>query len=198
MSPRSTDRPKAPGPLLRVVLAAGLLLTLVYTVPPAPTAGSKNGGKQTASTGNRAYDFELRDINPESPTYGEVVRLSNQYAERGLVLNFIASWCAPCREELPHLQEIDASGRARVVCVAADEYGGAEGLVPLIKSTGLTVPVLFAPEPTAAVLAGHYDYTFLPATYLIDSSGAVRISYQGMLKKETLISAIDKHLTHSE
>jgi len=179
---RSTIRPG------RVVLAGAALALLVLAAPSASLTGH-------ADEPVPAFDFELVDINPKSPGFGEKVRLSDVYREGGVVLNFMASWCMPCRQEMPRLQAVQESDLARVLCVAADEYGGPEGLQPVFEATGLTLPVLYAPEETAAVIAKHYDYTFLPATYFITPSGDVAARYEGVIAESTLHTEIREHLS---
>ena len=171
----------------RGLLAGFLALALAALLFPALRA-------QAGDHAAKALDLELVDVNPDSPHHGETLRLSDLYAERGVVVNFMASWCTPCLMELPDLQEIHASGVARVVCIAADEYGGPEALEPMIKAVKLTVPVLFAPEQQASRLAEHYTYAFLPATYLIDRTGRIQGTYQGVQVKDELIAEIEKHL----
>jgi thiol-disulfide isomerase/thioredoxin len=173
------------GKRVGLLAALGLGVLLLLTAPEA---------RPPANTTRRAYDFSLRDINPKSPSHGQVLRLSELYAERGLVLNFMASWCLPCRVELPALESVHASGRARVVCMAADEYGGPEDVQQVIQLTGLTLPVLFAPENVSATLARHYTYAVIPATYMIDRSGVVRSTFLGPVPEERLLDAIRQHL----
>ena len=141
-----------------------------------------------------AFDFELRDINPASPTHGDTVRLSDLYRRGGLLVNFIASWCGPCRVELPLMQALHAAGEVAVLCVAADEVGGVEDVLPLVRASRLTMPVLFAPEREAKELARHYDYTFLPATYLIDGEGSVTTVFEGIVDEQVLREELAKHL----
>ncbi len=176
----------AAGALLLALGLAGIAVALLLV--PGPRAGDL----QTPVLA--AHDFELRDVNPQSRTHGKTVRLSSLYPERGLVLNFMASWCGPCREELPMLQGVHKSRGVPVICMAADEYGGPEGLLPVIEASGITMPVLFAPDGTAQKLAEHYTYQILPATYLIDRRGKIRSVHQGMMQKQDLVAAIEREL----
>ncbi len=142
-------------------------------------AAARRDGLSRLVEGKPAFDFELQDVNPRSSTFGRSLKLSDLYAGRGAVVNFMASWCGPCRDELPDLQQIQADGVARVVCVAADEEGGPESLRPLIERAGLTVPVLYAPDDVARTLAKHYPHQGIPTTYLIDGSGTIRKAMTG-------------------
>ena len=162
---------------LPVVLALALALA---------ACGAKPGGGSATA----AADFELPDINPASASYGKNVRLSTVWEGRGAVVNFMASWCMPCRVELPALQAIHASGDARIVCVAADEGGRTEDLMTVVRSSGLTIPVLYAAPDRAAELAKAYAYEFLPSTYLIGADGKIRQFIQGAQPEEEFRRAI--------
>jgi thiol-disulfide isomerase/thioredoxin len=142
-----------------------------------------------------AADFELPDVNPASASYGKNVRVSTLWPGRGVVLNFMASWCMPCRVELPALQAIHASGDARIVCVAADEGAGTEDLMALVRSSGLTLPVLYAAPDRATELAKAYTYDVLPSTYLIGADGRIRQLIAGAQPEEEFRRAISESLS---
>ena len=164
--------------------SAGLLLALLFL------SGSCAGG----GGGTAAVDLELPDINPASPTYGKDVRLSGLWKERGLVVNFMASWCGPCRMELPALQAIHASGDASIAIVAADEGVGTEDLLTLVRASGLTMPVLYAGGSRAEDVARAYTYESIPATYLIDAEGRIQQLLTGARPEEAFRQAISASL----
>jgi thiol-disulfide isomerase/thioredoxin len=189
--------------------ALGLALALLVAglgcaprpVPPAPVPGPQPPipapppppprSAVPASAAQLAHPFAALDINPRSSTHGDRLALAELYAERGVVLRFVASWCEICRAELPDLQELHASGEAKVVVVAADEYGGPDSMVIVAERSALTTPVLYVPEAEVARLARHYSYEILPATYVIDRAGTVRVFHQGALSKERLVAALE-------
>ena len=142
----------------------------------------------------QARDFAFEDINPRSESYGQQLVLRELYAERGLVLQFVASWCEPCREELPHLEELYATGRAAVVLVAADEHGYPESILIVAERRNLTAPILYVALDETEQLAQFYDYELLPATYLIDRQGMIRQVHQGAWSKQRLTAAIELEL----
>jgi thiol-disulfide isomerase/thioredoxin len=146
------------------------------------------------TAGPTAADFELPDVNPASPSYGKSVRLSTLWKERGIVVNFMASWCMPCRVELPALQAIHASGEAAVVCVADGEGQGTEDLMALVRASGLTMPVLYADEARATELARDYTHDVYPSTYLIGPDGTIRELISGARPEEAFRQAIRSSL----
>ena len=117
-----------------------------------------------------APDFTLRGID------GRNVRLAEQ---RGSVvmLNFWASWCAPCRVEMPHLVRLqekyrDAGFRFYAVNVDDDPRNASVAVARL----GLPVPVLF--DADKAVVR-RFDVATMPTTVLIDRDGRVRPVFRG-------------------
>ncbi len=152
------------------------------------------GSEAVPSQYRQARNFEFEDINPRSESYGQQLVLRELYAERGLVLQFVASWCEPCREKLPHLEELYATGRAPVVLVAADEHGYPASILIVAERTSLTAPILYVPLDETEQLAHFYDYEVLPATYLIDRQGLIRQVHQGAWFKQRLTAAIEREL----
>jgi thiol-disulfide isomerase/thioredoxin len=149
------------------------------------TAGEP--GPPAEAPGPAAHDFTFRDVNPASATHGRELTLGALYEPRGVALNFLASWCTYCWEELPQLEKLHVSGQARIVGIAADEYGAPlEVVLGLIAKAGLTLPVLFVPQDEAAELERYYDHEMLPATYLIDPRGKIRRVLQGATPPQEL------------
>jgi thiol-disulfide isomerase/thioredoxin len=166
------------------VAAVVLALVIGADAPaPAPTSAPR-----------RAHDFAFEDINPASSTHGRKLTLSDLYVDRGLVLQFVASWCKPCRDELPHLQELHDDGGTPVLLVAADEYGHTEGVMIVAERSKLTAPILFVPIEPARELELHYDHEILPATYLIGRDGMIREVHEGAWSKQRLTAAIERQL----
>ena len=162
------------GVVLGVLLSAVALMGTGWYLQGRMARQGQQGVK--ALQGSRAADIELTDINPASPTHGQRVRLSETWKGRGLLLNFIASWCGPCRTELPDLQAIHAAGEAPLVCLASSEMGdeGEEALVNLAKATGLTAPLLYAKGAVVEKIDAAYTHSALPTTYVIDREGVIR------------------------
>jgi peroxiredoxin len=106
------------------------------------------------------------------PTYGgSNVRLSSLRGQV-VVVNFWASWCAPCRRELPGLQRLWTrlhSGGLEVLAVNVDEAPQQAG--QMAQRLGLAFPVLLDPRRELARL---YDLRTLPSTLVIDRDGRLR------------------------
>ncbi len=116
--------------------------------------------------GDAAPDFTLESIS------GDKVSLS-ELRGKVVLLNFWASWCPPCRDEIPSLYTLNAamSGKNyRLLAVAIDE-GGRNAVSQFLKKTGVSLPVLVDP---GGVVAKRYGITGVPETFVIDRMGKIR------------------------
>ncbi len=106
------------------------------------------------------------EISVETPE-GETVGL-DAYAGRPVVLNFWATWCAPCREEMPALDRLAAEGDVAVVTVATGR-NTLDGIARFFAEEGIEhLPVLLDPSQSAARSMAVLG---LPVTVLIDAEG---------------------------
>jgi thiol-disulfide isomerase/thioredoxin len=142
-------------------LAAALALLLL----PAAALANK--------VGERATDFTLRDLA------GKPVRLSEL---RGSVvlLDFWASWCAPCKKELPALEALQKkykdSGKKVVVLTVNIDKDRANAEKFLTAAKVKQVRVLLDKE---GAVAGQYDLPTMPTSFVIDAKGIVRYVHAG-------------------
>lgn len=89
-----------------------------------------------------------------------------------VLLNFWATWCPPCREEIPSMMKLNqamAGKPFRMVCVSVDE-GGKKAVQDFFKNTGFSLPVYL--DPTGQAPAA-YGLTGVPETFIIDKNGII-------------------------
>lgn len=115
--------------------------------------------------GKPAADFALKAVS------GQNVRLSEHLGEV-VVLNFWATWCGPCRQQMPRLDQLHATYRsAGLVLLGLNVDDDTEGAAEFVRTLGVNYPVLLDPRKSVAPL---YDVDALPMTVLVDRAGVVR------------------------
>lgn len=120
--------------------------------------------------GQRAPEIGLR--TPD----GQTIRMADLRG-KVVVVDFWASWCAPCREELPVLQRLHEQYASRGVVVVGVGIDRNERDFRTFKDRmGLTFPVV---HDGAHQVAGRYEPPRMPSTFLIDRNGVVRHVHEG-------------------
>jgi cytochrome c biogenesis protein CcmG/thiol:disulfide interchange protein DsbE len=134
-------------------LAALLVWHLTHQTPP-PKVGSK------------APAFSL----PRLQGNGNISLAS--FRGKTVVLNFFASWCAPCKQEAPALESIWKKNRSDGVVVLGVDSGDGRGSArSFLEAHGVTYPIVFDPDEKLA--QGPYSLAGLPVTYVINPAGRV-------------------------
>jgi peroxiredoxin len=138
----------------------------------AMLVASLAAGTATASVtiAGAAPDFTLRQAD------GPNLRLQEQRG-RVVMVNFWATWCGPCRQEMPHLNRLHAKYRdAGFVLLGVNIDEDAAKAVGLSSRLGLQFPILLDTDKKVSRL---YNLTTMPSTVLIDRDGRVRHLHLG-------------------
>ena len=136
-----------------------LFVTLMMIVPAYSTEIS-----------GRAKDFTLASRS------GKNIRLNEQIGQVVLV-NFWASWCGPCREEMPKLEQLHQKYKDLGVTILGINIDENPQLAKkLLKDIKVTFPILYDPD---AQVSEPYQVESMPSTYLIDKRGNLRFLHQG-------------------
>ena len=162
---------------------------------PAPQASPQAGGAQQAQTGETAGEETAEDRRaPDFTAYdadGNAVRLSD-YFGKPLVLNFWASWCGPCKSEMPDFEEACAQYGGDIHFMMVNSTDGSRETVDTasayLADNGYTFPAYFDTDFEASTA---YGVTGLPTTFFIDSEGDLVAYARGALNAETLQTGID-------
>jgi cytochrome c biogenesis protein CcmG/thiol:disulfide interchange protein DsbE len=97
---------------------------------------------------------------------GQHVSLA-QYAGRPLIINFFASWCAPCQRETPLIARFYRAEHGRVTVLGVDVNDSSSAGLAFVHKTGVGYPVVADPAPMAATLA--YGVVALPQTFFLNA-----------------------------
>src|SRR5882724_5728246 len=121
--------------------------------------------------GRNVYDLDLRPLGRRAG-----VRLS-EFRGRALLLNVWASWCAPCKQELPMLDDAAERLRAKgvaIVAVSVDE--SAEDAEDFLRSRP-SWALVFGHDPGGRDLRRRLEVTKMPTSFVIDREGVIRAVY---------------------
>ena len=147
------------------LLVAALYLALGAAANAADLSGVELAGDMRKLVVHEAPEA-VPDLTFETPD-GDTVALSD-YAGKPVLLNFWATWCAPCREEMPALDAIQQDGAAEVVTVATGR-NSIDGIERFFDETGIeALPILLDPQQSQA---RQMAVLGLPVTVLIDAEG---------------------------
>ena len=164
------------------------------SAPQGPAEPTEEAPAEQAETSTvAAPDFTLTD------QYGATHTLSD-YRGKVVFLNFWATWCPPCRAEMPDIQALyetygsEEDSEVVILAVATPGVGGEEdeaGVIAFLEENGYTYPVVM--DPTGQVL---YDYgiSAFPTTFMIDADGNVFGYVPGAMSGEIMQSIIDQTL----
>ena len=181
---------------------------------PSDTEGSADG--TTGSTADGTADDEddkeeeERALTPApladlelTDQFGNVHRLED-YKGRVIFLNFWATWCGPCRNEMPDIQklyeEYAAQGdEAEVVILGVagpriGQEGSAEDIAAFMEENGYTYPVLM---DESSEMFMQYGISAFPTTFMIDKDGNVYGYVPGQMTEDIMRSIIDQTLNGS-
>ena len=137
-------------------LTASLMLAL-----PASGAGSASGP---------APQFTL------DARSGSKISLS-QYKGQVVMLNFWASWCGPCREEMPALDAFAAEqGDNGIEVIGVNVEPDSKAAEGFLKETPVSFPVIYDKDSTVSKA---YDVSGMPSTVIIDRKGNIRVLHRG-------------------
>lgn len=165
---------------------AAIVLALALAIVALVQAGARRPEKAAAKpvVGQAAPDFVLPDLT------GREVTLS-RYRGKFVLLGFWASWCPPCREEMPSLQKLheDFTGRD-LVLLAVNAGEPPEQVADVVGRQAITFPVLLDPDGRVQEIYGAYQF---PVFFLIDREGRVAAHYLGL--RDWTSSAVRQELS---
>ncbi len=164
--------------LMLVSLAAAILWTVVSRVPSA--VGAPLSSSPSPREGFLAPDFTLGTLD------GKKVTLSGLRGKI-VIINLWATWCPPCRAEMPALENVYEQYKDSEVIILGlnvTNQDSEKDIPTFVKEFGLTFPILLDRDGSASTL---YQLKALPTTYFINRKGIIRTVVIGGPMTETFI-----------
>ena len=178
----------------------------VQEAPAAPQEDVSSGGDQDAGgeTGGQAQEDAESPVVPApdftlTDQFGNSHTLSD-YEGQTVFLNFWATWCGPCKMEMPDIQALyeewgENAGDLVVLGVAGPDIGqegSAEDIAAFLEENGYTYPVVM--DDTGALFY-QYGISAYPTTFMIDTAGNVFGYVQGAISREIMDDIVDQTMT---
>lgn len=152
------------------VILAGLAFTGCKNEQPKPQASVKPDGDRRA-----APEFSLKDVDGRAVTLAE-------YKGKVVLLNFWATWCGPCKIEIPWFADFEQKYKDRgfaVLGVAMDEEGW-EVVKPYLTESKVNYRVVLGNDSIATLYGG---VEALPTTFVLDRDGKIASTHVGLVSK---------------
>ncbi len=153
-----------------------LLVALAMLLPVLPGCQGK------ANSGTVSKDQQIEVVFKGKTTQGEDFALAD-YRGKVVLVNVWATWCAPCRKELPELQKMHhAFGPDfAVVGISIDKARAHRNVLGLMGQFGIDYPVVFDPDGVSVGVFGVGGY---PTSILVDRNGVVRWRREGIIRPD--------------
>ncbi|MFC0274069.1 TlpA family protein disulfide reductase [Metabacillus herbersteinensis] len=168
---------------MKRILAVTLLVFLIgYAVW---TAISPKEPREGLAKGNAAPNFELQTLS------GETVQLAD-YQGKKVLLNFWATWCGPCRAEMPDMQKLYDKYEGNVVVLAVNLTNtekSVESVDAFVKELNLSFPIAIDEE---GAINTKYEVLSYPTSYILDEEGRIQTKFAGAMSYETMESLVKK------
>jgi thiol-disulfide isomerase/thioredoxin len=172
---------------MKIIVRLLLIFVLLLVVNGCNPSTATNPKDTVTGTeiGNLAPDFQLMNMEGQNVTLSDL---------RGnpVIINFWASWCGPCREEMPFLQQIyEKWNKEGVLLQTINLRENPPQIAQYMQSNGLTFPVLL---DTDGSVTQDYNVIGIPTTFFIDKDGVIQAKRLGPFSStneiETNISII--------
>jgi peroxiredoxin len=178
---------------IAIIVLAGAII-IVNLLKPSITEGNKEITKEDLTVNEDVPGVDLSQVKEGGPApdfelttlAGETVKLSD-YKGKKVILNFWATWCPPCKAEMPHMQKFyeqnEKNGIEIVAVNLTNLDKGQTEIENFVKEYGLTFDIPLDEEGT---IGAQYQAFSIPTSYIIDSKGIIMKKIIGPMDEEML------------
>ncbi len=165
-----------------VVLVIALVGIVSALTGGEVTPGQKNSLTSSKLVGHHIHDFSLDGLN------GGVIT-SPWSSGHSSVLVFFASYCGPCKGEMPKIAKyIRTHNLSPIDVVAVDAVDKRSAAQAMIKRDGVTFPVAY--DPNGTITTGLFGFEDVPESVFLNARGVVKAVYYGAIPKNVLIAGL--------
>ena len=135
---------------------------------------------------------KVPDFNLSSVKDGSTVKPSN-YLGKAILINFFATWCPPCRREIPSLIQLqkDFGPKGFTVIGISTDQGGTSMVDKFAKKMEINYPVVISDSQTPSAFGGILG---IPTSFLVNKEGNVVKRYDGYVDHQTLVNDLNSVL----
>ncbi|MBP1969645.1 peroxiredoxin [Virgibacillus natechei] len=164
----------------RLIFRSAILAVLLVAVVFALVSNFQQDNT-IYSAGDEAPDFELEQVNENNEV--ETIQLS-ELEGKGVMLNFWGTWCEPCKDEMPYMEELYPEYKDKGVEIVAVSLDATTLVIDrFIDDFGLTFPI---PHDTTGEIMDLYKVGPIPSTFFINPNGEIEEVVNGALTLERL------------
>jgi thiol-disulfide isomerase/thioredoxin len=161
-----------------MTVRAGVLVGLLLAQSlawQARAAGEPGGGTSAADRRRSAPGFSEKDI------FGRATIALRSYRGKVVLLNFWATWCLPCRGEIPALEELHGSHDGKVVVIGASVFSSARDTEAFFRDHRVNYPMFYG---SYALMEKYDRVATIPTTFVIDQKGEIAAKVVGARSRE--------------
>ena len=164
--------------LFKKLIALFSIFSIALLLCCAKTSEKKNPKSEESRTVGPNFDFVLPDLN------GKISSLKD-FKGKVFTINFWATWCPACEEEIPKLNELQEryKNEGLVVIGIALDKDSLNIVAPFIQKKGIGYPVLIGNEQ---MLQSLESFSGMPTTLIVDQKGNIKKKYDGSFDKDDL------------
>jgi peroxiredoxin len=170
--------------LIIFILGLSILLTSCF-IPFRGFSEEGNAATATSEAPIKAQDFTLLDLDNNK------VSLSD-FKGKVVVINFWATWCPPCRAELPDFVEVSNSYKGSNVQFIGISDDDVSALKKFADDYGIEYPTLL--DGSLDRIMPEWGISAIPTTFILNGNGEIMFTNVGMMAKDKLINAIELSL----
>jgi peroxiredoxin len=179
--------------IISIVVGVGFMMLVMFALMSAPRSNANTGGGQSLSTIPVEVDYPAPELSLQNIN-GTTESLTD-YRDKVVLVNNWATWCPPCKAEMPTLVAYyNEHAKNGLIIIAIEAGEPKEEVQKFVDSLQIPFPVWLDPKGDSGVAFKNYN---LPNSYVIDRSGTIRLMWTGEITRDALEKYVTALLTEN-